>query len=63
MPKRPFQRLNFVIISLVVTSRRYNEKDNIIAENAQILVSDTTYNSMDREGYPYLDGVATGKKL
>lgn len=39
------------------------EKDNIIAENAQILASDTTYNSMDREGNLYLDGVATGKKL
>ena len=39
------------------------EKDNILAENSQILASSTTYNSMDSDGNLYLDGVATGKKL
>ena len=39
------------------------EKDNILQENALIVASDTTYDSMDADGNFYLNGEATGKKL
>ena len=39
------------------------EKDNILQENALIVASDTTYDSMDADGNFYLKGEATGKKL
>lgn len=46
------------------------EKTNLYAENKLLMASDNdssgnngTYNSMDKDGNLYLDGVATGKKL
>lgn len=39
------------------------EKDNILAEDALLRASSTTYDSMDEEGNLYLNGVSINKKL
>ena len=41
----------------------FDAKQAVYDENLSIMASDTTYNSMDKDGNLYLNGTATGNKL